>query len=51
MKGGSCSTNEQMRNICKILVENPEYKRQLVCYERGFEENTKIRVDDKIIGK
>jgi hypothetical protein len=49
VEGGSCSTNEQMRNICKILVGNPAYKRLLACYERRFEENTKIRVDGKII--
>jgi hypothetical protein len=45
---GACRTHGEMRNAFKILVENPEEKRQLGRSRRRWEDN--IKMDLREIG-
>jgi hypothetical protein len=40
--GGACSTNQENRNACRILVGKPEGKRPLGRPRRRWEDNIKM---------
>jgi hypothetical protein len=42
--GRACSKHDEMKNECRILMENPEAKRPLGSYRRRWEGNVKTRI-------